>query len=153
VKSKAPSSRTEGQTLNRCFCSNLRRATRAVTRVYEEEFRSVGFTGSTQFHVLSAVNRKGSIRQRDLGQTLDVDETTIARTLQPLFQKGWLTHAEGDDRREKWIATTEAGKKQIEQARPAWERAQTRIKKVLPANVWEALMESLPKVAQLSEGA
>jgi DNA-binding MarR family transcriptional regulator len=113
----------------------------------------VGFTGSTQFHVLSAVNRKGSIRQRDLGQTLDVDETTIARTLLPLFQKGWLTHAEGDDRREKWIAATEAGKKQIEQARPAWERAQTRIKKVLPAEVWKSMMESLPKVAQLSEGA
>jgi DNA-binding MarR family transcriptional regulator len=136
-----------------CFCSNLRRALRVVNRVYEEEFRSAGFSGSTQYNVLVAVNRMGSIRQRDLGQKLDVDETTIARTLRPLFLKGWLTHGEGDDRREKWIAVTEAGKAQIEHARPAWERAQGRIKKVLPANLWDALMESLPKVAELGEGA
>src|ERR1700679_3376191 len=59
-----------------CFCGNLRRATRTVTRVYEEEFRSVGFTGSTQYTVLRTVGRAETMCQRDLGRILGVDETT-----------------------------------------------------------------------------
>ncbi|HEY1787786.1 MAG TPA: hypothetical protein VGJ73_06500, partial [Verrucomicrobiae bacterium] len=50
-----------------CFCANLRRATRAVTRIYEEEFRSAGFTGATQYHVLTALKRTGPVRQQELG--------------------------------------------------------------------------------------
>jgi DNA-binding MarR family transcriptional regulator len=136
-----------------CFCANLRRATRAVTRIYEEEFRSAGFTGATQYHVLTALKRTGPVRQQELGRFLDIDETTIVRTLKPLFKKGWLGHEEGKDRREKWIALTPAGRQQAERARPAWERAQARMRKVLPEPIWDSLIESLPKVAELSEQA
>ena len=136
-----------------CFCTNLRRASRAVTRVYEEEFRSAGFTGATQYHVLRVVGQSGSIRQRDLGVLLDIDETTVARTLKPLFEKAWLGHQEGKDRREKWIALSAAGRKQLEYARPAWDRAQDRIKRALPKGMWDWLMDSLPKIADLSDGA
>lgn len=136
-----------------CFCANLRRASRAVTRIYEEEFRSAGFTGATQFHVLTVLKRTGPVRQQELGRLLDIDETTIVRTLKPLFQKGWLVHEEGEDRREKWIILTPAGREQYERARPAWERAQARLKKVLPRAMWDSLIESLPKIAELSERA
>ncbi len=136
-----------------CFCANLRRASRAVTRVYEEEFRSAGFTGATQYHVLTVLGRAGSVRQQDLGVLLDLDETTIARTLKPLFQKGWLQHEEGKDRREKWITLAPSGRQQLEHARPAWDRAQTRLKKVLPAGMWDLLIESLPTLAECGERA
>jgi DNA-binding MarR family transcriptional regulator len=136
-----------------CFCANLRRATRAVTRVYEEEFRGVGFTGATQYHVLTVLGRTGSVRQQDLGVLLDIDETTVARTLRPLFQMGWLGHQEGKDRREKWITLTASGRQQLERARPAWERAQARMRKVLPAGMWDSLIDSLPKIAECGEGA
>ena len=136
-----------------CFCANLRRASRAVTRVYEEEFRNVGFTGATQYHVLRALGKIGSARQQDLGVLLDIDETTIARTLKPLFHKAWLQHEKGKDRREKWIALAPAGQQQLERGRPAWERAQARIKKALPAGIWESLIDSLPKVAEYGERA
>jgi DNA-binding MarR family transcriptional regulator len=136
-----------------CFCANLRRASRAVTRVYEEEFRNTGFTGVTQYHVLGVVERSGAVRQRDLGTLLDLDETTVARTLKPLFEKGWLEQEAGKDRREKWITLTAGGRQQLERARPAWERAQARIKRALPRNMWDSLMESMPKIAELSESA
>ncbi len=136
-----------------CLCANLRRASRAVTRIYEEEFRGAGFTGATQFHVLKSVNKAGSIRQQDLSGLLDLDETTVARTVKPLFEKGWLRQEQGKDRREKWIALTDAGGKQLERSKPAWERAQARMRNALPKGTWESLMESLPKVAELSAGA
>jgi DNA-binding MarR family transcriptional regulator len=136
-----------------CFCANLRRASRSVTRVYEEEFRSVGFTGATQYQVLTVLGRSGSVRQQDLGVLLDLDETTIARTLKPLFQKDWLRHEEGKDRREKWITLTPKGRQQLERARPAWDRAQSRLKKVLPVGMWDSLIESLPMLAECGERA
>lgn len=136
-----------------CLCANLRRATRAVTRVYENEFRQVGFTGATQFHVLAMVARAGPVRQQDLGKLIDLDETTVVRTLKPLFQKEWLASKEGQDRREKWINLTGAGKRQLEQARPAWEKAQARIRAALPSGLWETLMGSLPKVAEAGQAA
>jgi DNA-binding MarR family transcriptional regulator len=93
------------------------------------------------------------VRQRDLGTLLDLDETTVARTLKPLFEKGWLEQEAGKDRREKWITLTAGGRQQLERARPAWERAQARIKRALPRNMWDSLMESMPKIAELSESA
>jgi DNA-binding MarR family transcriptional regulator len=103
--------------------------------------------------VLTALKRTGPVRQQELGRYLDIDETTIVRTLKPLFQKGWLGHEEGKDRREKWITLTPAGRQQAERARPAWERAQARMRKVLPDPIWDSLIESLPRVAELSEHA
>lgn len=136
-----------------CFCGNLRRAARTVTRVYEEEFRGVGFTGSTQYTLLRVLSRVDAMRQRDLGESLGVDETTLTRTLRPLLEKGWLHLKEGNDRREKMISLTKSGRRQIELALPAWERAQARIKRVLPPGLWDAMMESLPMVARASEKA
>jgi DNA-binding MarR family transcriptional regulator len=140
-----------GKPLNSpCLCANLRRATRAVTHVYEDEFRRAGFTGATQFHVLRAVEQAGSLRQGDLGVLMDLDKTTITRTLKPLFQKGWLALESGRDGREKWVKLTSEGKGQIQRARPAWEKAQARMKKALPEGMWELFMGSLPKLAELS---
>jgi DNA-binding MarR family transcriptional regulator len=136
-----------------CLCANLRRATRAVTRVYEEEFREAGFTGATQFHVLRVVKRAGSVRQGDLGVLLDLDKTTITRTLKPLLEKGWLTLEVGEDGREKWVALTMAGAQQLERGRPAWDKAQARMKEALPRGMWDLFIESLPKLADLSEEA
>jgi DNA-binding MarR family transcriptional regulator len=136
-----------------CLCANLRRASRAVTRVYEEEFRKAGFTGATQFHVLRVVKRAGSLRQGNLGVLLDLDKTTVTRTLKPLFEKGWLALKAGEDGRERWVALTEAGAKQIERGRPAWDKAQARMKEALPRGMWDVFIETLPKLAELSVGA
>jgi DNA-binding MarR family transcriptional regulator len=136
-----------------CLCANLRRATRAVTHVYEEEFRRAGFTGATQFHVLRAVEQADSLRQGDLGILLDLDKTTITRTLKPLFQKGWLVLESHTDAREKWVKLTKTGREQIQRARPAWEKAQGRMKRALPPGMWDLFMGSLPKLAELGASA
>jgi len=124
-----------------------------VTRVYEEEFRGVGFTGSTQYGLLRALNRTDAMRQRDLGETLAIDEATLSRTLRPLLEKGWVQLGEGSDRREKMISLTKSGRKQVEIGLPAWGRAQERIKKALPAGLWDAMMTSLPEVARATRTA
>ena len=58
----------------------------------------------------------------------------------------------GADRREKLVAITEAGRTKVEQARPAWSRAQERMRKVLPDGVWDSLFAALPQVTRAASG-
>jgi len=132
-----------------CFCAALRRASRAVSRLYDEELRSTGLR-TTQYSLLSRLDRAGEVRQRELsGQTL-LEETSLTRALRPLVASGWVAVRAGEDRREKWVAITGAGAAKLAEARPAWERAQQRMQALLPEEVWQELMAALPEVARLT---
>src|SRR5262249_17949853 len=50
-----------------CLCLALRRASRAVSRLYDEELRGVGLR-TTQYSVLRLLRDTGEVRQRDLGE-------------------------------------------------------------------------------------
>src|SRR5438105_3322931 len=132
-----------------CLCNALRRASRAVSRLYDEELRRVGLR-STQYSLLSLLHRSGEVRQGDLGPLTVLDETTVTRTLRPLVDRGWVAVRAGKDKRERLISITGAGTAKLAKARPAWERAQERFQTTLPRGVWENLMSVLPEVARLT---
>jgi DNA-binding MarR family transcriptional regulator len=135
-----------------CLCGALRQASRAVSRLYDEELRGVGLR-TTQYSLLQLLRRCGEVRQRDLaGRTLH-DETSLTRSLRPLVQAGWVAVRTGDDRREKWLRITADGAAKLKEAQPAWERAQARIQSLLPERAWRGLMEILPEVAQFTAGS
>ena len=135
-----------------CLCLALRQASRAVSRLYDEELRGVGLR-ATQFSLLQALRRSGELRQRDLAERTLHDETSLTRGLRPLVEAGWVAVRVGDDRREKWFRITAEGEAKIEQARHAWERAQVRLRALLPDGAWRGLMETLPEVARLTAGS
>ena len=130
-----------------CLCAALRRASRAVTRLYDAELRETGLR-VTQYALLSLLSRSGEVRQGDLGELACLDETTLTRSLRPLMKSGWVDLRPGSDRREKLVAITATGRAKLEQARPAWSRAQQRMRRALPGPTWETLFSVLPDVAQ-----
>ena len=134
-----------------CLCYALRQASRAVSRLYDEELRGVGLL-TTQYSLLQALRRSGEVRQRDLAERTLHDETSLTRSLRPLLEAGWVAVRAGDDRREKWFRLTADGEAKVEEARRAWERAQARVRALLPEGVWRGLMETLPEVARLTAG-
>jgi DNA-binding MarR family transcriptional regulator len=135
-----------------CLCTALRRASRAVTRLYDAELRGTGLR-VTQYALLSLLSRSGEVRQGELGEMACIDETTLTRSLRPLEKSGWVALRAGADRREKLVTITEQGKAKLEQARPAWSKAQERMRRALPGGTWESLFSTLPGVAQAaSEG-
>lgn len=109
-----------------CLCNALRRASRAVTRLYDSELRGTGLR-TTQYSLLSLLQRSGEVRQGDLGPLTVLDETTLTRTVRALVDCGWVAVRPGMDRREKLVSLTKAGAVQLAGARPAWRRAQTRL--------------------------
>jgi DNA-binding MarR family transcriptional regulator len=135
-----------------CLCGALRQASRAVSRLYDEELRSIGLR-TTQYTLLQLLRRSGEVRQRDLAELTRHDETSLTRSLRPLVDARWVAVRAGEDRREKWLTITAGGVAKLEEARPAWERAQARIQALLPEGAWRGLMEILPEVAKLSAGS
>ena len=65
----------------------------------------------------------------------------------------WIAVRSGDDRREKLVTITKAGTAKLAEARPAWERAQTRMQALLPEGAWQRLLAILPELVRLTAGA
>lgn len=126
-----------------CLCGALRQASRAVTRIYDEELRGAGLR-ATQYGLLRLLEGSGEARQRDLGDLAMLDETTLTRNLRPLEKAGWVAIRAGADRREKLVAITDAGRAKVEQAGPSWSRAQERLQGALPEGSWDVLRRALP---------
>ena len=68
--------------------------------------------------------------------------------LRPLVESGWVAVRAGEDRRERLVAITAAGAVKLEQARPAWERAQQRMRSLLPESTCQELMTILSQVVR-----
>lgn len=135
-----------------CACASLRRAARAVTRLYEQELQGMGLR-ATQFTLLQALERKGTSPQRALGDLLALDPTTLSRTLRPLERAGWIRASAGQDRRVVRWTLTSAGRRLLARAQPAWERAQARFRAELAPKHWTFLVEDLAAVAAAARRA
>jgi DNA-binding MarR family transcriptional regulator len=81
------------------------------------------------------------------------EETTLTRNLRPLIDSGWVAFSTGEDRREKLVRLTEAGAAKLEEAGPAWERAQKRMRSRLPERAWSSLLAALSDLARLADEA
>lgn len=134
-----------------CACANLRRAARAVTQHYEGELRATGVR-VTQFTLLQVLARAGPIRQGQLGELLAMDSTTLTRTLKLLLEEGWIRKAVGADRRQRYFELTAAGRRQMQEAMPHWERAQARLRKSLGEAGWGELERVLARVGKAARG-
>jgi DNA-binding MarR family transcriptional regulator len=123
----------------------MRRATRAVTRLYDRELRETALR-STQFTLLQALHLAGTITQGDLDLLLTLDSTTLSRSLQPLVEAGWVKSERGDDRRERHLRLTASGERKFQEALPAWRRAQHKITKAIGRD-WDRLERDLRQIA------
>jgi DNA-binding MarR family transcriptional regulator len=123
----------------------MRRATRAVTRLYDRELREVALR-STQFTLLQALHLAVTMTQGDLDSLLSLDSTTLSRSLQPLVDAGWVKSERGEDRRERHLRLTASGERKYQDALPAWRRAQNQLTKTIGRN-WERLERDLRQIA------
>lgn len=134
-----------------CLCANLRRASRAITQRYEQALRPMGMT-ATHFTILQALSLTGEILQGRLGEVLAMDSTTLTRTLAILSRRGWLTTRQGNDRRERWLSLSAAGKAEFKRALPHWQAVQNEFRKQLGDKRWDNLMKLINEVtAEVTE--
>lgn len=132
-----------------CACQNLRRVTRIVTRIYDQELRKAGLE-ITQFSLLTALAATGQANQGRLSTGFAMDSTTLTRTLAVLRKRGWVQVKPGKDRRERLFSLTQAGKTQLVKAQPGWELAEQRLRERLGDAVWKEMKETVSRMTEVA---
>ncbi|MCB1471785.1 MAG: winged helix-turn-helix transcriptional regulator [Rhodobiaceae bacterium] len=118
-----------------CTCCHVRRATRRLTRMYEQALEPSGLT-AMQFAILAAVARNPGASRGAVAELLDMDISTLSRGLKPLLGDGSLALAlasgEGSGRGAV-LDLTPQGRARFELAVPLWQHAQRAVHESLGA--------------------
>jgi DNA-binding MarR family transcriptional regulator len=128
-----------------CACQNLRRVTRVVTRIYDQELRKAGLE-ITHFGLLTALAATGEANQKRLSAGFAMDSTTLTRTLKLLRNQGWVRVRRGRDRRERLFSLAPAGKQKLTEAQPYWEWAELRLRQGLGHAGWKSMKRMVSRL-------
>ena len=129
-----------------CLCTQLRRASRGVTRRYDDALAAVGL-GAAQFSLLRHVQRLTQPSISVLADAMGLDRSTLGRNLRVLEEQGLVQLGEGRDLRAREVRLTEAGLQRIGQAMPLWEQVQRELNARLGAERRAELMSLLEELA------
>ena len=132
-----------------CACFKVRKAARAVTKLYEEVLRPIGLR-ATQFSLLMATRVMGPVTVVKLSQVTVMDRTTLTRNLQVLEKRGLIAINPGEDRREREVTLTASGMEVLVQAIPLWEAAQERVRQGLGEEKMQNLLADLSDMISLA---
>ena len=152
TKTEAESEARSPLPLLHCTCSNLRRAARAVTRLYNRALQSDGIE-ITQFTLLMALDKVDEISQGELGEILALDSTSLTRMLKLLKDRGWVQAKEGDDRRMRIFRLTKAGREKFQKSSRHWKQAQEQLRTALGAKKTGELSGLLVEITRVSQDA
>jgi DNA-binding MarR family transcriptional regulator len=141
-------------------CTNLklRQFMRRVSQFYDAEMAQVGLK-TTQYSLLSYVDKLGPVRPGELAEGLKMDASTLTRNLRPLVDAGWVVVAAGEDARSRLVSLTPAGREKRAEAKRRWKVAQLGINRLLGEDqvvalhaLIDASMDKLAPVAAGGEG-
>jgi DNA-binding MarR family transcriptional regulator len=131
-----------------CSCGRLRRATRALTQLYDDFLAPAGLR-VTQFSLLRTLQRDGTLRINELAARLLLDRTALSRNLDPLVDQGLVDIVRGHDARTREVAISRKGANALKAAMPHWERAQSEVTRHLGAAKLDALLSTLGQLEAL----
>jgi DNA-binding MarR family transcriptional regulator len=126
-----------------CIAVRLRLLNRVVTNFYDDALRPLGLKVS-QLNILIVTARLGLARPAQVCEILQLDVSTLCRNVKPLQAHGWLEVVPEEDARSQPFRLTAQGKRLIEKAIPAWEKAQQQASALL-GNEGVALLDKAAK--------
>ena len=140
--------KTRNELLAECACFDLRKATRAVSRMYDDFLRDAG-VNVTQFSLLRLIRTEKEISVSTLGRYMVMDRTSITRALAPLERDTLIKSRSGADKRIRMVSLTKKGRKLVEDAEPKWRRAQEALLEAIGEDRWSAMCSLLRDTARM----
>ena len=101
----------------------MRRATRAVTQLYDDALAPSGLR-TTQFALLHTLARHETMTISALAAQMLLDRTALSRNLDPLAARDLVAITPGSDLRTRQLSLTSAGRRALQAAEPHWSNAQ-----------------------------
>jgi Transcriptional regulators len=113
-----------------CNCLNLRRASAAITKIYDEKLAPSGLTVS-QYSILKHLKHFSPVSVSDLAIKIRLDRTTLVRSLKPLEAASLIIDVSQKGTRNRQLQLTEKGKQKYIEAEYLWNDAQNLIEQKL----------------------
>jgi DNA-binding MarR family transcriptional regulator len=133
---------TRQELLARCACFDLRKATRAVSRLYDDCLRPLGLN-ITQYSLLRVIESEPQISVSTLGRYMVMDRTSVTRALAPLERDRLIRSRVGSDKRKRIVSLTNKGTKLIADAKPRWRQAQKTFLDLIGDQRWTVMRDLL----------
>ena len=131
-----------------CICAALRKASRAVTKKYDEYLKPSGLR-ITQYSMLANIQRNQGITITELGNIMVMDQTTVTRNLQLLEKLGYISIAvTSEDQRVKSIRISKQGQQKFKAAEPLWNEAQQEMQREVGQLGFDVLLKSLNTIVK-----
>ena len=135
-----------------CACSNLRMASRAITKLYDEMLHSSGLR-STQLSILLEIAAAQSTTVPSIARRLVMDISTVTRNLKPLERRGLIKNSTVKYQRSIGISLTPEGYQLIDIALPICEQAQNSFVAEVGRKRWLSLIRSLSDVINITQSS
>src|SRR5918911_2099329 len=103
-----PQTRAVAAEVLNCACFNTRKASRALTQLYDDVLRPSGLR-ITQFTLLMVLRGYGPMSINNLAEATVTDRTTLTRNLAILEEQGLVRSQSGSDARVRIVELTKAG--------------------------------------------
>ena len=116
-----------------CVAVRLRLLNRIVTNLYDQALRPLGLKVS-QLHILVVTAKLGVAQPAKVCDLFQLDASTLSRNVERMRARGWLDVVPGLDARTQSFRLTLQGRRMLERAFPAWERAQQKAEQLLGEN-------------------
>jgi DNA-binding MarR family transcriptional regulator len=127
-----------------CNCTALRKATRRVSQLYDSALEPCGLR-TTQRSILMQIARSGNPPPLgELAEALVMDRGALTHSLKPLERDRLVEiRIDPEDRRNRLVALTAAGRKKLEESQALWKRAQQGFETAFGVAKSAALREAL----------
>ena len=121
-----------------CLAMRSRLIGRTITGIYDAALRPVGVTAG-QLNILVVVVRRGPISPGEVARRLNIEKSTMSRTVERMKRNAWLEISPGESARSQELRITKAGRRVLEEAEPMWREAQRRAREILGSSGVEAI--------------
>ena len=129
-----------------CNCLAVRQAARCITQFYDRYLAAAGLR-TTQYGILSRLQRHGPMSINTLAAELVVDRTTLGRNIRPLERDDLIAiESDPSDRRSKILRLTKAGNARFQRAQKRWDEAQRLFERAYGGKQASQLREKLRAV-------
>jgi DNA-binding MarR family transcriptional regulator len=134
-----------------CIAVRLRLLNRVVTNIYDQALRPLGLKVS-QLNILIVAAKLGIARPAEVCALLQLDASTLSRNVDRMRAQGWLAAVPDEDGRAQPFRLTAQGRRLIDKAVPAWQRAQRHAVELLGARGMALLDRAAEKLGVLGPG-
>lgn len=131
-----------------CNCLNLRRASAAITRIYDEKLAPSGLSIS-QYSLLKHIQFLSPVSVSDLAVIIRLDRTTLVRNLKPLEAASYIVDVSRKGARNRRLELTEKGAQKCSEADLLWIDAQNLIEENMGKENIEKLTSLLSVIEKM----